>query len=189
MRQGLSSLRSRMPQDGRDGLNKLTPSSFNLQHLAFNIQKESIVKFNLKKIKPTAVALGVLSVALIQPLAFAQMQMKPGSEAMPAGKAGASSMSGGAKDMTGMNMKDMMKDNNDKMSSMKMTGNIDVDFAMMMRIHHLGAIDMAQAELRDGKNPQMKKMATAIIAAQKKEIAQFDKFRAKHGQASDKTSK
>ena len=187
MCQGLPPLRSRMPQDGRDGLNKLPPPTF-------NFQKESIVKFNLKKIKPTAVALAVLSVALLQPLAFAQMQMKPGSEAMPAGKAGASSMPSGAADMKGMDMKGMdmkamMKDNSDKMSSMKMTGKVDVDFAMMMRIHHLGAIDMAQAELRDGKDPQMKKMAKAIIAAQKKEIAQFDKFLARNGQSSDKTSK
>lgn len=114
------------------------------------------------------------------------MQMKPGSEAMPNGKTGTSSMPNRAMDMKGMNMKAIMKDNNDKMSSMKMTGNADVDFAMMMRIHHLGAIDMAQAELRDGKDPQMKKMAKAIIAAQKKEIAQFDKFLAKNGQSSDK---
>ena len=134
-------------------------------------------------------ALAVLSVALIQPLAFAQMQMKPSSEAMPAGKAGASSMPGGAVDMRGMDMKGMMKDNNDKMSSMKMTGNADVDFAMMMRIHHLGAIDMAQAELRDGKDPQMKKMAKAIIAAQEKEIAQFDKFLAKNSMPVEKMNK
>ncbi|WP_240523561.1 DUF305 domain-containing protein [Polaromonas sp. AER18D-145] len=145
------------------------------------------MKLRLKKIRPASVALAVLSVALLQPLAFAQMQMKPDSEAMPAGKAGASSMPGGAMDMK--DMKGMMKDNNDKMSSMKMTGNTDVDFAMMMRIHHLGAIDMAQAELRDGKDPQMKKMAKAIIAAQKKEISQFDKFLAKNGQSADKMNK
>lgn len=181
MRQGLSSVRSRVPQDGRDGLNNFRPSTF-------DIQKESIVKFRLNKIKPTSVALAVLSVALLQPLTFAQMQMKPGSEAMPPGQAGASSMPGGAVDMKGMDMKGMMKDNNDKMSSMKMTGNTDVDFAMMMRIHHVGAIDMAQAELRDGKDPQMKKMAKAIIAAQKKEIAQFDKFLAKNGQSAEKVT-
>ena len=145
------------------------------------------MKLLLKKSRPASVALAVLSVALLQPLAFAQMQMKPGSEAMPAGKAGASSMPGGTMDMK--DMKGMMKDNNDKMSSMKMTGNTDVDFAMMMRIHHLGAIDMAQAELRDGKDPQMKKMAKAIIAAQKKEIAQFDKFLAKNDQSTDKMNK
>ncbi|MDO8767625.1 MAG: DUF305 domain-containing protein [Burkholderiaceae bacterium] len=142
------------------------------------------MKFQLKRIRSTSVALTVLSVALLQPLAFAQMQMKPGGEAMPGGKTGTSSMQGGAMDMKGM-----MKDNNDKMSSMKMTGNVDVDFAMMMRIHHLGAIDMAEAELRDGKDPQMKKMAKSIIAAQKKEIATFDKFLAKQGQPVEKMAK
>lgn len=35
-----------------------------------------------------------------------------------------------------MDMKAMMKDMHDKMSSMPMSGNPDVDFAMMMRIHH-----------------------------------------------------
>ena len=134
-------------------------------------------------------ALAVLSVALLQPLAFAQMQMKPGSESAAGGKTGTSTMQGSAMAMTGMDMKGMMKDNNEKMSSMKMTGNTDADFAMMMRIHHQGAIDMAQAEMRDGKDPQMKKMAKDIIAAQKKEIAQFDKFLAKNGQSSAATTK
>ena len=142
------------------------------------------MKFQLKRIRSTSVALAVLSVALLQPLAFAQMQMKPGGEAMPVGKTGTSSMQSGAMDMKGM-----MKDNNDKMASMKMSGNTDVDFAMMMRIHHLGAIDMAEAELRDGKDPQMKKMAKSIIAAQKKEIATFDKFLAKQGQPVEKMAK
>ena len=35
---------------------------------------------------------------------------------------------------------------------------------------------MAQVEIRDGEDPQMKKMAKEIIAAQKKEIAQFNRF-------------
>ena len=147
------------------------------------------MQLHLKTIKPVSLAIGLLSIALLQPLAFAQMQMKPGSEATTSGKTGASSTQGGAMDMKGMDLKAMMKDNNDKMSSMKMTGNADVDFAMMMRIHHLGAIDMAQAELRDGKDPEMRKMAKAIIAAQKKEIFQFDKFLAKKGMSPEKMSK
>ena len=60
---------------------------------------------------------------------------------------------------------------------------------MMMRIHHQGAIDMANAELSGGKDPQMKKMAKAIITAQKKEIAQFDAFLSKHGHPAEKMSK
>lgn len=125
-------------------------------------------------------ALIALAGALLLPLANAQTPAKP--EAMPHNMAGGSTMAAG-----GMDMKAMMKDMNDKMSSMKMSGNADVDFAMMMRIHHLGAIDMAQAELRDGKDAQMRRMAKSIIAAQKKEIAQFDKFLANQGKPAGKT--
>ena len=35
---------------------------------------------------------------------------------------------------------------------------------------------MAQMQLEEGKSPQMKSMAKKIIATQKKEIAQFDKW-------------
>ncbi len=118
-------------------------------------------------------ALAALTVAVIQPMANAQTPKAPMSAS--------SAMSS-----EGMNMKDMMKDMGGKMSSMSMSGDQDVDFAMMMRMHHQGAIDMAQAELASGKDPQMKKMAKAIIAAQKKEIAQFDAFLHKRGSMSGK---
>ena len=38
---------------------------------------------------------------------------------------------------------------------------------------------MAQMELAQGKSPEMKAMAKQIIASQKKEIGQFDKWLAK----------
>lgn len=65
------------------------------------------------------------------------------------------------------------------MQKTPMTGDTDKDFAMMMKIHHQGALDMAQVELDKGKSPEMKAMAQSIIAAQKKEIAQFDQWLAK----------
>ena len=108
------------------------------------------------------------SVALVIPPAIAQPAT---ATAMP-GNMNQSS----TKAMSGADMKTMMKDMSNKMGSMPMTGNVDVDFAMMMRIHHQGAVDMAEAQLRDGKDSQMRKMAKDIIASQKKEIAQFDKF-------------
>lgn len=89
----------------------------------------------------------------------------------------------------GMDMKAMMKENNEKMAAMPMTGKPDVDFAMMMRIHHQGAIEMSEAELKDGKDPEMKKMARKIISDQKKEIAQLDKFLAKQGHSMDMMKK
>lgn len=64
----------------------------------------------------------------------------------------------------------------DAMNKMPMTGNTDKDFAMMMKIHHQQALDMSAVQLASGKSPEMKKMAKNIIAAQKKEIAQFDKW-------------
>ena len=127
-------------------------------------------------------ALGAMATALMIPAAQAQPKA-----AMPAINGNMAASSGmPSKDM---NMKSMMKDMDGKMPSMPMSGNADVDFAMMMRVHHQGAIDMANAELSSGKDPQMKKMAKAIIAAQKKEIAQFDGFLAKHGHAASRASK
>jgi uncharacterized protein (DUF305 family) len=51
------------------------------------------------------------------------------------------------------------------------SGDVDHDFIGMMIPHHQGAIDMAQAELRYGRNEQLRRMAQEIIVAQQQEIA------------------
>ena|SRR5438874_1638531 len=66
------------------------------------------------------------------------------------------------------------------MMSMKPSGNADMDFAMMMIPHHRGAVDMAETELKYGKDPTLKRMAKQIIAAQKKEIKEFKKWQSEH---------
>ena len=137
---------------------------------------------NIKHFALGRVTLGAIAMALLLPAAHAQT--KQPMPAMQGGMAASSAMAGG-----GMDMKAMMKDMNGKMTSMPMSGNPDDDFAMMRRIHHQGAIDMANAELSNGKDPQMKKMAKAIVSAQKKEIAQFDAYLAKHGHTAHKMSK
>ena len=76
-------------------------------------------------------------------------------------------------------MKQSMMMGMDGMQKMQMSGDTDKDFAMMMKMHHQQAVDMAQMQLKDGKSPAMKKMAKEIISAQKKEIAMFDKWLAK----------
>lgn len=73
-------------------------------------------------------------------------------------------------------MKQSMMTGMDSMQKMPLSGDTDKDFAMMMKIHHQQALDMAQMELEHGKSPIMKEMARKIIAAQKKEIAQFDQW-------------
>lgn len=76
-------------------------------------------------------------------------------------------------------MKSSMAMGMEKMQRMSMSGDTDKDFAMMMKIHHQQAVDMANMQLKHGKSSEMKKMAKQIIAAQNKEIAQFDKWLAR----------
>jgi YVTN family beta-propeller protein len=51
------------------------------------------------------------------------------------------------------------------------SGDIDRDFAAMMIPHHQGAIDMATAELRHGRNELLRRIAQEIIVDQQQEIA------------------
>jgi uncharacterized protein (DUF305 family) len=85
----------------------------------------------------------------------------------------------------GMDMMSMMNNNHQKMMSMPMTGKPDVDFDMMMRMHHLAGIPMAQAQLRHGEETKMREMARKIIASQKKEIGQLEAFLARQGHPVD----
>ena len=70
-----------------------------------------------------------------------------------------------------------LKENDDAMTKMmndmtiKPTGDVDRDFVAMMSPHHQGAIDMAIAELRYGKNEQLRRIAQEIIVDQMQEIA------------------
>ena len=68
----------------------------------------------------------------------------------------------------------------DSMKMMKPTGNTDMDFAMMMKMHHQQALEMAKAEIAHGKSAELKAMSRKIITAQQKEIAQLDKWIAAH---------
>lgn len=50
-------------------------------------------------------------------------------------------------------------------------GNVDDDFVAMMVPHHQAAMDMAQAELRYGRNEQLRRIAQEIVVEQQQQIA------------------
>jgi uncharacterized protein (DUF305 family) len=125
-------------------------------------------------------ALGALAVLASAGAGLAQ------TPATPTDKAGAKEAAAPAKTdsamqgMSGMGgsgeMRESMMGMMKNMDSMKMSGDTDRDFAMMMKVHHQGAIDMAQMELKKGKDAKMRTMAKRIIEAQQKEIREFDQW-------------
>ncbi len=70
-----------------------------------------------------------------------------------------------------------LKDNGAAMDRMmagmavRPSGDIDADFVSLMEPHHQGGIDMAELELRYGRNEQLRRLAQEIIVEQQQEIA------------------
>jgi uncharacterized protein (DUF305 family) len=96
----------------------------------------------------------------------------------PLPSASASSSMG---DMPGMNhgssgMAGMMSDQD--MSDLKSAKGKDFDkkFAQLMIGHHQGAVTMARDEQKNGSNPDAKRLAGNVIAAQNAEIEQMNKI-------------
>ncbi len=112
-------------------------------------------------------SLGLLALA---PMAASAQQSMPGMDMSATPAAGGSSEAFKAADAK------MMKD-----MDVPLTGDADKDFVAGMLPHHAGAVDMAEVELRYGKDPSLKKLARDIVAAQNKEIAFMKQWQAKHG--------
>ena len=130
---------------------------------------------NFKILNPGKALCLVPLAALWLASASVQAQTAPAmapSASMPMGQMNAGAA--GSHDMKASMMMGM-----DGMQKMTMSGDTDKDFAMMMKMHHQQALKMAEMELVNGKSAEMKAMARQISVAQKKEIAQFDKWLAK----------
>lgn len=67
-----------------------------------------------------------------------------------------------------------MKDDMD--NNMKMTGNFDRDFASLMSLHHKHGQDLAETQIKYGKDPELKKYAKEIAEQQKQELKQLEEF-------------
>lgn len=102
-----------------------------------------------------------------------------GNNANDSGHADHSSATVASGDTSNNHMKamhDAMDNSMQQMHNMKPTGDPDYDFAMMMKHHHQGAIDMAKAEIAGGTNEQLKQMAQKMVDEQQKENEEFDRF-------------
>ena len=66
------------------------------------------------------------------------------------------------------------------MRSVPQTGHPDRDFVTMMIPHHQGAIDMAKALSRYGKDEQLKRLAQEIIADQRNEVQLMQLWLSEH---------
>jgi len=123
-----------------------------------------------------AIVIVVAGLALTSVAAYAQMQHGPSG-----GMAGSAGMQ--PKGDTGPSSQAFYAANMKMHSAMDITftGKADVDFVKGMIPHHAGAIDMAKVEIAFGKDPELKKLAEAIIKAQETEIAQMQEWLKKNG--------
>ena len=108
----------------------------------------------------------VFATLLLAGPAYAQDDLKPARPRM-ADNGGQAMMAG---------MEKMHQD----MAAVPMNGSADQIFAAMMVPHHQGAISMAQAELRHGKDVTLRQLARNIISAQQQEIAQMRRWQKAH---------
>ena len=77
-------------------------------------------------------------------------------------------------------LKQKMEKMSDEMDKLMMTKDPDHDFAMMMKSHHKGAIDMANYELIHGDDDKLIGMAQMMKDMQQMEIAKLDSFMKAH---------
>ena len=92
-------------------------------------------------------------------------------------------------------MTDMLKDYTESMTKMHeemMVGmaynDPDAAFAQGMLGHHIGAVDMAEIELKYGTDEEMRKLAQEIINAQQSEIKQMKAWLADHPDTAEPTA-
>lgn len=122
------------------------------------------------KIPPIAAAFLLAPALALAPLAASAQQ-----QGAPMQRGGAGKSAGPA-----MQMHQHMMEGSRQAMRMKSSGDIDRDFATMMRQHHRMGIQMAEQEVQSGKDPEMKELAQKILDSQKEEVKQFDEWLAEH---------
>lgn len=76
------------------------------------------------------------------------------------------------KNSFGTAVRQMMND----MNQLPLTGDPDRDFALLLKSHHQGGIDLAQAQLRIGTDNALKDVAQQIVQTQKPEVESLQAY-------------
>ncbi|MCK1483833.1 DUF305 domain-containing protein [Bradyrhizobium sp. 193] len=66
---------------------------------------------------------------------------------------------------------DLAMSNMNRSMLMTPTGDIDRDFVNVMVPHHQGAVDMARAEIKYGRNDELRQLARRMVSQQEDEIS------------------
>lgn len=74
-----------------------------------------------------------------------------------------------------------MRHSGAEMARMKMTGDVDTDFANAMRKQHETGIRMAEMALQRSKDPKAREMAQKILDEQQQGLKELDAWLAEHG--------
>lgn len=93
---------------------------------------------------------------------------------------------GAGGDSGSMQLHQKMMEGSKKMASMKMSGDLDHDFLMTMRQHHLDAIDMGKIAVASAKDPKVKEFAQKTMDMQKKDLVEIDAMLSAHGKSKGK---
>ena len=103
-----------------------------------------------------------------------------GSHGTHGGGTGTGTSPGDTAGASGGSMMSLMHSNMEGMKAVPSARNPDNDYAALMKIHHMGAVEMAQLELARGTDPVLKQMAQKMITDQQQEIATLNKFVSGH---------
>jgi uncharacterized protein (DUF305 family) len=138
----------------------------------FNVHKRLVNRLALIGASTLLGASAMTAGAQQQAASMPGMDMSHAAGNTPSGSSGASSQA----------FKDADQKMMQNMNSPSYTGDADKDFVSHMIPHHQGAIDMAQVELKYGKDPILRRLAHQIIKAQQDEIKLMQRWQEKRAQ-------